>query len=475
MSEALSWTDSDVQAVRAFLPDATNDEIRELLGDFAKRGLKKPVGYAIGLGRGGQLGDELGELRDRREKAEARKVISQLENEPPCPHGVAGGRSPHPLTGLPLCPVCRAEADASGAGISVPTRSLSVSGKDLGDSGDSGVSPDFVPAEQPERISGDSGDSVTPRPRSWTAAELLDASFPPPRWAIDGLIPEGVTLLAGPPKVGKSWLALDMCVSVAAGGKALGSIGTVQGEALYLALEDTPRRLQQRLRQVLGSDAPPDGLALAVEWPSLPAGADQLAAWLEAHPDARLVVIDVFERIRGPVPMGTSAYTADYIAVRRVKELADRFGIAIVLIHHMRKMSSGDFLNEVSGTLGLSGAADTIAVLKRSRGEFDGTFNITGRDVEENEYAMKFAVELGAWQLLGPAGNYGLADTRRQLLASLRGRDDGAGPKELANATGLDHELVKKTLKRMADDEQVQTDGRGRYYPPIGVPGVPDA
>jgi hypothetical protein len=469
---AFSLSARDIEAVRANVPDAADDEICELLGEFAKRGLKKPVGYAIRLGPSA-LGDELAELRAKRKRAEARKVIDQIENEPPCPHGQAGGQLRHPMADRLWCVLCDREAKASGAGIGVPTRSLAVFGEDLGDSGDSGVSPDSMPAEQPERISGDSRDSVTPRPRSWTAAELLDATFPRPRWAIEGLIPEGVMLLAGAPKVGKSWLALDMCVSVAAGGKALGSIGTTQGEALYLALEDTPRRLQQRLRQVLGSDAPPDGLTLAVEWPSLPAGADQLAAWLEAHPDARLVVIDVFERIRGPVPLGTSAYTADYIAVRRVKELADRFGVAIVLIHHMRKMSSGDFLNEVSGTLGLSGAADTIAVLKRSRGELDGTFNITGRDVEENEWAMKFAADMGAWQLVGLAGDYGLADTRRQLLDALRGRDDGASPKELADATGLGHELVKKTLARMAEDGQVQKD-RGRYYPPIGVPGVPD-
>jgi hypothetical protein len=186
-------------------------------------------------------------------------------------------------------------------------------------------------------------------------------------------------------------------------------------------------------------------------------------------------VIDVFERIRGPLPPSTSAYTNDYVAIRRVKELADRFGVAIILIHHMRKMSSGDFLNEVSGTLGLSGAADTIAVLKRSRGEYDGTFNITGRDVEENEYAMKFAADLGAWQLLGLAGDYALTDTRRQLLACLRTREAGATPKQLAEATGLDHELVKKTLKRMTDDDQVSTNGHGRYYPPVGVPQVSPA
>jgi hypothetical protein len=144
------------------------------------------------------------------------------------------------------------------------------------------------------------------------------------------------------------------------------------------------------------------------------------------------------------------------------------------LIHHTRKVTSGDFLNEISGTLGLPGAADTIAVLKRSRGEFDGTLNITGRDVEENEYAMKFATDLGAWQLMGSVEDYNIADTRRQLLVCLRSRDEGTTPKQAAEATGLEYELVKKTLARMAVVGQVTKDNRGRYFPPVGVSGVPE-
>jgi hypothetical protein len=470
-----SWQDDDVLAVRKVITDDVTDaEIRELLDLFASRGVKKPVGLAIAYGRDGKLGPELGELRAKRAKAEGRRIIDQLEKMPPCDHGKAGGQYKHPLADRLWCVICDAEAKA--AGIDVSTRSLSSSSTYQGDSGDSILSPSRIAPDQPESISGDSGDSVTAR-QLWTAAELLGQTFPRPRWAVENLIPEGVMLLAGAPKIGKSWLALGLCVAVASGGKALGSVDTVKGSALYLALEDTPRRLQARLRQVLGDDAPPDRLTLAIQWPLLPAGgADQLAEWLESHDDARLVVIDVFERIRGPQPNGTSAYTADYVAVRRVKELADRYNVAIILIHHMRKMTSGDFLNEVSGTLGLSGAADTIAVLKRSRGEFDGILSITGRDVEENEYAMKFANDLGAWQLMGPADDYNLADTRRQLLAYLRSRgDQGARPKETAEATGIDHDLTKKTLGRMADDQQVSTDGHGRYFSAVvGVPGVPE-
>ncbi|MGI8701240.1 MAG: AAA family ATPase [Nocardioidaceae bacterium] len=90
------------------------------------------------------------------------------------------------------------------------------------------------------------------RPRtSWTAAELMACEFPEPRWAVPGIIAEGVTLLAGAPKVGKSWLALGLGIAVATGGKALGALDVMEGDVLYLALEDPPRRLQDRLAKVL--------------------------------------------------------------------------------------------------------------------------------------------------------------------------------------------------------------------------------
>ncbi len=468
--------------MRELAGDASDDEIRDLLTGYAKRRLKNPVGYAVRRGQLGELAADLWKLREARSKTDAERVIDELRKGPPCDHGEPGGASLHPLTGKPLCPICRSEARASGAGIGVPEHSLSVSGRDLVDSEDSGVSSDSIASDQPEQAavdSEDSEDSITPAQlSSWTAAELLGQAFPQPRWAVPGLIPEGVTLLAGPPKAGKSWLALGLCVAVASGGKALGSIGVNQGSALYLALEDTPRRLQKRLRQILGDDAPPDGLTVAVQcqlWTA--GGAQQITGWLESHPDARLIVIDVFERIRGREPGQTNAYSADYNAVRRVKELADRFGVAIVLIHHYRKAASSDddFLNEISGTLGLSGAADTIAGLRRSRGEYDAVFLITGRDVEENKYAMKFDAEQGIWQLVGLIGEYGMTEARRLILAFLReqDKDKGATPMEVTNATALDHVNVCKTMQRMAKDGQlVKGTRRGSYYLPEGVPGV---
>jgi hypothetical protein len=324
---------------------------------------------------------------------------------------------------------------------------------------------------------------VNPLATAWTAADLMAAQFPPPKWAVPGIVAEGVTLLAGPPKVGKSWLSLGLGLSIASGMPALGTVPVDDGPVLYLALEDTPRRLQTRMRKMLDGFAAPNSLTLATTCPPLPQGGDiAIAGWLDRNPTARLVVIDVFAKMRGAPPAGLSAYDADYSAVGRVKKLADHYGIAVILVHHVRKASSDDFLQEVSGTNGLAGAADATLVLKRARNQADALLCITGRDVEETEHAMTFEPQTGSWLLLeGPAHEHTLSDTRTTILRHLR-QHPGTTPKTLATALGLTHDTAKKTCARMADDGQLTTDGTGRYYAPLtttttepapGVPGVP--
>src|SRR5690606_37889798 len=117
---------------------------------------------------------------------------------------------------------------------------------------------------------------------AWSADELMAMEFPEPKWAVPGIISEGVNLLAGPPKVGKSWMSLGLALSVAAGGQAMDSVPVEGGPVLYLALEDTPRRLQTRMRKILGGDRAPASLTLATVCPPLPqGGSEAIAQWCE--------------------------------------------------------------------------------------------------------------------------------------------------------------------------------------------------
>ncbi|MFJ3655483.1 AAA family ATPase [Streptomyces nigra] len=306
------------------------------------------------------------------------------------------------------------------------------------------------------------------RPRTaWTADQLMAEHFPEPKWAVPGILAEGVSVLAGPPKVGKSWLSLGLGLSVAAGSKAFDSVPVEGGPVLYLALEDTPRRLQTRMGKLLGGQPAPTGLTLVTECPPFPqGGTEAIAQWLERNPEARMVVIDVFAKMRGQSPVGVSAYDADYVAVGYAKRLADHYGVAVVLVHHVRKAGSEDFLTEVSGTNGIAGAADATLVLKRARGQADGILHVTGRDVDEAEYALSFQPASGAWHLLdGPVTDHTVSDTRATILRYVRAHP-GARPKDMAGELPhVDLDTIRRTCNRMADAGQLAKDPGGRYYP----------
>ncbi len=155
-----------------------------------------------------------------------------------------------------------------------------------------------------------------------TAAELMDMEFEPTRWVVPDVLPEGLSLLVGKPKKGKSWMALGMCEAVAVGGVALGTKRVDEGDTLYLALEDHQKRLQKRLKKVLDGRPAPERMHLHTEWPRLDeGGAEQLDEWLTEHPDARLVVIDTLAKIRKPAS-GANVYAEDYAALEQLLPLA---------------------------------------------------------------------------------------------------------------------------------------------------------
>lgn len=312
------------------------------------------------------------------------------------------------------------------------------------------------------------------RRTGWTAKDLLATDFPEPRWAVDTLIPEGLAVFAGAPKLGKSWLALGLSIAVASGGRAFGKIPTERGDVLYLALEDSPRRLKGRLSSLLHDEAPPHGLQIFTEWRRLgDGGAEAIAAWLVRNPETRLVVIDVYTRIRPRETRRTDFYAADYDAASGLQVVAMEHGIAILGLYHTRKAEAEDFVETVQGTFGTAAAADTILVARRGRGQADATIQVTGRDVTEQNLALSFAPEVGTWTLLGDALEYTLGETRREILEAIRTAGEAMSPKQLAEDFDIDHGLVKKTVQRMAKDGQLKVVKRGWYEVPVNPLSLP--
>ena len=231
------------------------------------------------------------------------------------------------------------------------------------------------------------------------ADTLQSIPYEPLSFVVEDLLPQGLHLLAGAPKIGKSWLALWLCLC-AAQGKPLWNFATKPCEVLYLCLEDSFQRIQSRLFD-LTEDAPPS-LHFAVMAEQLHSGlVEQIEQFLQEHPATGLVVIDTLQRIRA-VGSEANPYASDYRDIGVLKALADRHRIAVLLIRHLRKLNDDDPMNMISGTTGLSGATDSNFVLRKNkRGENTATLYCTGRDIAYRELSLEFNVENHVWNLLG--------------------------------------------------------------------------
>ena len=300
-------------------------------------------------------------------------------------------------------------------------------------------------------------------PKTLTAAELLSLELPPIRWSVQGLLPEGVTLLAGKPKLGKSWMALGVAIAISTGGVALGTRPVEEGDVLYMALEDNYRRLGKRLKKLLKGEAP-ERLQIVTEWPRMDeGGAEALERWLEAHPDARLVV-DILKRVRPRTSPNRSVYEADYEALEAMQRLAAEFEVSILVVHHLRKLGAADPLDEISGSTGLSGGADGVLVLKRDRGRADAYLHVTGREIEEEaELALRWDADLASWTLVGDAEEYRISQERQEIVRVLEEAEEPMSPKEVAELLGKPPNTVKYLMWKMSKDGQLATVGKGRY------------
>lgn len=297
---------------------------------------------------------------------------------------------------------------------------------------------------------------------SETAEGLMTVTLPAARWVVPGLIAEGACLLGGRPKSGKSQLALQLAAAVTTGEPAWGWTVCPRVEALYVALEDGRRRVQQRLRHLCGEKAPA-GLHLMYAVPTLGKGlAAELRAWLDLHPAVRLVVIDTLTRVRDRV-FRNNAYEGDYDAVAPFSALGQERGITNMLLCHTRKASladdTGDPFDDISGTLGLSAAADSMMVLKRPPLSSDAKLHVRGRDVDERTMDLSWDAEHLLWAVADPAG----AKTEAgRLLEYLR---ENGPSKAMAVAQGLGkgYEAVRRALQRMAREGMVEADGKGLF------------
>jgi hypothetical protein len=307
----------------------------------------------------------------------------------------------------------------------------------------------------------------------------LDAQeFPPLSYAVPGLIPEGFTLFVGAPKIGKSWAVLDIALGLACGGVAFGRLRTgYPRPVLVCALEDSDRRMQDRARRLLdGAPIPPlFEYVTRIEPGEVVA---TIAAWFEyaAHTGGSpTVILDTLGKVMPPARAGESAYQRDYRIGSTLKRVVNEHaGAALIVNHHDRKASAEDFIDGVSGTHGLAGAADTTIVLQRARHETAGLVKVTGRDVPEGEYGVTLVGGI-AWQLDGTdladsarrasevRAVAGLGEQSAQVLAYVNAHPEAVSPKDVSDALAFPD--ARRYLARLADAGRIEKPARGLYAP----------
>ncbi len=302
-----------------------------------------------------------------------------------------------------------------------------------------------------------------------TGSDLVKKSFPDINWTIEGLMPPGLTIMAGPPKQGKSWLALNIAIWVSTGTDVLNQYPTNKGKVLYLAFEDSERRLNDRLKKILDAYEL-DGEVL--ENMLLPEslkfskinqdGLNDIIDIIRAHEDLRMVIIDTFgaafaveKEYRG------NAFHADYTMIGQLQELARELDVSVLLLHHTRKARSESTFENILGTVGVIAAPDTLMVFRQMNRK--NMLFITGRDIENSEHVLDFNSDTFMWHI--SAEEVDQLNKERKEVYDCFGSDYDLELKtgDIVARLGKSRSNISKLLSKLVADGLIEKAGYGRY------------
>ena len=323
------------------------------------------------------------------------------------------------------------------------------------------------------------------RPSRFTFKDMMATTFPKLRYVVEGLLPAGLNMLAGSPKIGKSWLCLDLAFSVASGRPFMGR-ATDQGNVLYLALEDQPRRLQERLRRVApGQDLKDLPLEFWTECAAMDEGGlEAIGEWLGRVEKPRLMIVDVWARFEPRKANSKNEYSDITQTMQKIQALIAGYDVAVLLVHHTRKASgdtvfSGDPFDQIIGSRALTSNMDATLMITRARMESDARLDVTGRDIEEASISLTFDKTTCRWnentKILAPALNY----ERQQVLDAFSAGYTSA--QAIADHVGKNRTTVQNLMKALVDENLLVHPRKGEYHlplqeaPPAEEPSEPPA
>lgn len=302
------------------------------------------------------------------------------------------------------------------------------------------------------------------------ANDLLSKEIPPINWIVPGLLPEGLSILAGKPKSGKSLFALNLAIAVSTGSSFLSNFKSNKNSVLYVPYEDNERRIKDRLSYMLDESEGNIDLTQLLfpenfKFHKLDnQGFEQLKNIIDENPSIKLIIIDTLgSAVSGSGKNLGISYLEDYDLWSKFQKFALKNRLSFLFIHHTRKMKADYVFDEISGTRGLTGAADVNIVLESKPNI--SHLHLQGRDIEESKYEIKLDKNLLTWHYIGEKDDRLLSPERMEiidLLSNTTGNELKA--KEISEKLSKDSDSTRQLLRSMKLSGELFAGSKYGYY-----------
>jgi RecA-family ATPase len=285
-----------------------------------------------------------------------------------------------------------------------------------------------------------------------TANKILSTAYPAPEHVVEGLVHTGLTILAAKAKIGKTLLATNIAIAAAQGERFLDTFNVSRSPVLYLSLEDTERRIQNRLLKMRYDAASGEEINFTPQWLTISEGGiEALYKWIEEHYTTRLIVIDTLAKFRG-FKGKRGGFDGDYETIAGLKKLADEYSVAILVLHHLIKDTQRDIFDMVSGSTGLTAAADSIIIMQRNRNSQDAVLSVAGREIGDSSWGITLNDSTLTWEPKGYAEEVFLNRSRLEIVQYLKAQSEPVQLRDIAEALGKKKPVVHKLLNALTRD-----------------------
>ena len=300
-----------------------------------------------------------------------------------------------------------------------------------------------------------------------SAEEFSKIEYPPIKFLVQDILPEGLSILGGSPKIGKTFFALNLALSIANGDTTLGSLQTEKTGVAYFAVDEKDQYVQDKfnnIREFQKKYDIPENLEFGFKMNRLSEGGyEQITDFIDRKPELKLIVIDTLGRVRRHSGQG-NAYEVDVEAIGQLQDICKEKNVSILLLHHNKKGKSEDYIENLSGSMGITGTVDTILYLDRKRGETEGVLKVTGRLIkDEKDLSIKFNKDILSWEILGDAELYRQSNERKEIIDILLTENYPLTNKDLQAITEMNYSTIKGLTWRMAKDGILIKVNNGAY------------